>query len=295
MHNRFAGCRCDAASFVDFVLPCITVVPSLAVLLFLLNALATAQGAGQGPTGRPIGLDETISATHGQVMDDYTVQQLVEFGGRITNLSGSEAVYGALVNEQSGLRLFQQSLLVQPVRGGNGLLDNLYFESFGWGGDPCNAARLRASRRRVFDLSASFRRDQNYFNYDLLADPLNPASTNSLPTITVNDSPHRMYLRRRMYDFNLTLLPQRKFSFFVGYSRDRNAGPSFSSVHVGIHHPLGLHSFIPYRTDWGCSVWIEIDRERVGLPSSPVPNYSPSGNSTVRMIITSCPRSRRRT
>ena len=36
-----------------------------------------------------------------------------------------------------------------------------------------------------------------------------------------------------MGDYNLTLLPQSKIRFRLGYSRNVNEGPSFSSLHQG--------------------------------------------------------------
>ncbi len=201
--------------------------------LVLLCVPGYGQGAGQGPTNRPADLEIAPTPDIGKVMDRYVVEQSIELGGRVASVNGSSAMYDTLLNQQSGPRLFQQSLMVRPMPNTNAPIDNLYLESFGWGGDPSNAARLHASKRGVFNFSASFRRDQNYFDYDLLANPLNATSTTTLPTIFVNFSPHSMFLRRRMYDFNLILLPQRTFSFHIEYLRNRNEGPSFSSVHQG--------------------------------------------------------------
>jgi len=36
-----------------------------------------------------------------------------------------------------------------------------------------------------------------------------------------------------MYDFGLTILPDSKVSFRLGYSRNRSEGPAFSSFHEG--------------------------------------------------------------
>ena len=143
-------------------------------------------------------------------------------------------MYNTLLNLQSGPRLFEQSILVRPMPNTKPLFDNLYEESFGWGGDPSNALRLRASKRRLYDFRFSFRRDENYFDYNLFANPLNPTSTSpALPTILVNTSPHLFNNKRRMYEYNLLLLPQQRLSFNIEYYRNRNEGPSFSSVHQG--------------------------------------------------------------
>ncbi len=59
-----------------------------------------------------------------------------------------------------------------------------------------------------------FRRDQNVWDYSLLANPLNPVSTFANAPAGFNpiisSSPHLFNTRRKMGDYNLTLLPQSK-------------------------------------------------------------------------------------
>ena len=207
----------------------------VALLYLLCSGYAAAQGSGQDITGRPADIDVATETPTGSTFAGYTVQQSIEFGGRIQDRTGNGGMYNTLVNLQSGPRLLDQSLIIRPMANTKGsFFDSLYLQSFGWGGDPSNAARLRVSKHALYDFRASFRRDQNYFDYDLLANPLNPTSTNpTLPTIFIDNSPHLYNLRRRMYDFSLVLLPQRTFSFRIDYSRNRNEGPSFSTLHIG--------------------------------------------------------------
>ena len=61
------------------------------------------------------------------------------------------------------------------------LFDDLTLSSSGWGGDPENITRARVSKYHVYDFTGLFRRDQNYFDYDLLANPLNPPSSTTAP------------------------------------------------------------------------------------------------------------------
>ena len=70
--------------------------------------------------------------------------QSVEFGGRISDVSGSQAMYDTLVNNQSGARLLEQSLTMRSLTHED-LFDSLTLDSFGWGGDPEQAARMRIS------------------------------------------------------------------------------------------------------------------------------------------------------
>jgi hypothetical protein len=86
-------------------------------------------------------------------------------------------------------------------------------------------------KNKWYDFRANFRRDQQDFNYDLLANPLNPPT--SSPNLPVTFSPHSFGTRRRMSDYDLTFLPQSAISFRLGYSHNNMTGPSYSSVHEG--------------------------------------------------------------
>ena len=99
------------------------------------------------------------------------------------------------------------------------------------GGDPENVGRVRVSKFKWYDLNFQFRRDRNFFDYDLLANPLNPPTSN--PFVPVLFSPHQMEITRRMYDTDLRLLPNSKVTIRLGYSRNRSEGPSLSSFHEG--------------------------------------------------------------
>jgi hypothetical protein len=161
----------------------------------------------------------------------YVVHQSVELGYRISDVSGSEAMYGTIVNLNSGPRVLDQTLSVQS-KDHNGLLfDNLYVNGFGWGGDAATGMNFRVDKGTWYDLRANFRRDQNFFNFDLLANPLNPST--SSPSIPVTSSPHNFLNSRRMNDIDLTVLPQSAVSFRFGYWYNVMDGPAFSSVHEG--------------------------------------------------------------
>jgi len=161
----------------------------------------------------------------------YEIHQSVEFGYRASDVSGSEPMYNTLVNLRSGPRLLDQSLSMQSKNHDNPLFDNLFLNSFGWGGDPNNALFFRLDKTKWFDFRSAFRRDQTDFDYNLLANPLNPPT--SSPYVPVNTSPHLFATRRRVSDFDLKLFPQSIFDIRLGYSHNNMTGPSYSSVHEG--------------------------------------------------------------
>jgi hypothetical protein len=177
------------------------------------------------------------TAPEGVTTGGYLIHSSGDIGYRSVNVTGSGDMYDTLVDQQSGPRILDQTLSMQSVDHQGLLFDNLYLSSFGWGGDPNNALRIRADKNKWYNLVGSFRRDQNFSDYDLLANPLNPppppAPGGSTPSIQVENSPHLFATTRRMSDVDLTLLPQSQISFRLGFSHNNMTGPSYSSVHEG--------------------------------------------------------------
>ncbi len=182
---------------------------------------AQSSNAGQKQSAEPDGV------TSG----GYLIHSSVEVGYRSTDVSGSGDMYDTLVNLQTGPRFLDQTLSMQSLDHQGPLFDNLYINSSGWGGDPNNYMRLRADKGKWYNLQSSFRRDQSFSDFDLLANPLNPPS--STPSIPALNSPHLFDTTRRMSDVDLTLLPQSRVSFRLGYSHNNMTGPSYSSIHEG--------------------------------------------------------------
>jgi hypothetical protein len=203
---------------------------------------------------------QTQNAPEGVTWGDYQVQQSIEFGYRFSNdwQKGNFRTFDNYINLHEGPRLLENTLSMRSISHDAPLFDNLYINTFGFGGDPNNVARVKISKNKWYNFSSAFRRDQNFFDYPQFGNPLNPASTlaNTTTMFTVpksslnatqtfyaipqfQDSAHPFEVRRRMSDFDLTLLPQSKVSVRLGYSRNRNTGPSYSSFHEGTDFLLG--------------------------------------------------------
>ncbi len=198
-----------------------------AVLIVLLCGviLSSEMVYPQSPSATP------PAAPDGVTSGGYQIHSSVDVGYRSSFVTGSQDMYDTLVNLQTGPRFLDQTLSMQSLDHQALLFDNLYLNSSGWGGDPNNFLRLRADKGKLYKLQYGFRRDQNFSDFDLLANPLNPPT--STPSIPALDSPHLFDTTRRMSDFDLTLLPQSRLSFRMGYSRNNMTGPSYSSVHEG--------------------------------------------------------------
>lgn len=209
-----------------------------------LVLLVSSSAIGQDALGQ-----EDDNASIGHIWHNYTVQQSIEFGERITGNSGNPQMYDTLVNLQSGPRLLGQELSMRPMSRGSGLFDTLYLSSFGFGGDPNDMARLRVEKGKWYNFVGLYRRDQNFFDYDLFANPLtlNPGITNCStvvggvvsPCVAVfnpqanyyySNSPHMQATTRNMGDFDLTLFPQSALRVRLGFARNDNNGTVDSSL-----------------------------------------------------------------
>ncbi len=207
------------------------------ILLLYLASLAVPMALAQdaGNVSSEVGVQARLERAEPEGVEagPYRVRHSIELGTRFVDITGNDSIYDTFVNFHTGPRILEQSLSVtSPTRTGIGF-DELHANSFGWGGEPSNAARLRVSKFKWYQASVSFRRDQNFWDYNLLANPLNPGPAASNPSIQVQFSPHRFETRRRMTDVNLLLAPQSVVRGRVSYTRSTNEGPALSSFHEG--------------------------------------------------------------
>jgi hypothetical protein len=196
----------------------------------------------------------TIRAQQGDEQEgieqgSYKVKQSIEFGGRVTSISGDLQTYNTFVNLHDGPRLFGFTTEMNSLNQRGTFFDRFYFNNFGYGGDPINVSSLRLSKNRWYSFSAQFRKDQNFWDYSLLANPMNPSTpipnapagfnpiANAPPNVVnspvIGTSPHTYNTRRKMGDYNLVLRPDSNVRFRLGYMRNTNEGPAFSSIHEG--------------------------------------------------------------
>jgi hypothetical protein len=166
---------------------------------------------------------------------NYNIKQSFEFGGRFADFTGNHATYRTFVNMFDGPRLLEHSLEMRTLSHQGWLFDNFFVNSFGYGGDPNAVTRLRMYKNKWYNFSGTFRMARNQWDYNLLANPLNPP--NALAAFPLDTSTtfslHKMETVRRMSDFNLTLAPQSMFRVRLGYNRNIMEGPSLNTFHEG--------------------------------------------------------------
>lgn len=168
--------------------------------------------------------------------DGYSIRETADLGGHIADIDGSAAMYDTLINIHSGPRLLGETFDLRALPNTKHFLfDTLSAFTTGIGGDPNNVGSLRFSKGKSYDFQGLFRRDRQYFDYNLLGNPLVPAGlvSNGYTFPQLTDSPHMFNTVRRMTDLNLTILPVSKFSIRSSYSQDIMEGPTLSSVHEG--------------------------------------------------------------
>jgi len=209
-------------------------------LLFVLAALLTL--------GLPAARAQQEDEQKGIDQGNYNIKQSIEFGGRFASIGGDLQTYDTFVNLQQGARLLGFTMEIRSLDHHGTLFDRFSFSNFGYGGDPNMASRLHVSKNKWYNLDALFRKDVNYWDYSLQANPLNPTTpfangpTGYGGTVCTScvlaESPHLMDTRRQLGDYNLLLLPQSRVRFRVGYSRNTVDGPVLSSIHQGTEQAL---------------------------------------------------------
>ncbi len=170
----------------------------------------------------------------------YSLHESINLGGHMTNITGSNAMYDTLVNLHSGPRVLGETFSLQPLKTNkHPLFDHMSAFSNGFGGDPFNYARMVVEKGKYYIFHGTFRRDRQYFDYDLLANPNIPSGqsipvgpvsspTGQLAWPQVRQSPFLYNTVRRMTDASLTLFPQSRVTYRFEYAQNVFQGPSLS-------------------------------------------------------------------
>ena len=183
-------------------------------LLFLLGVvLLTNDARAQQPAADKDKPQQPTASAQNDAEGAYTINSSIEFGVRGIVIEGNADKYRSDLNYTPGFRLFDSSFLMRSKDNNGSVLDTLMVSSFGWGTDPNRYLRVSAEKTKAYRFDANYRRF-DYFN--------------SLTNIALNQ--HTSNTEFRQGDFNLTILPQNeKIKFNLGYSLDRNSGPSVTT------------------------------------------------------------------
>lgn len=165
---------------------------------------------------------------------EYTVSNAYEAGYRFHTVGGNRDVYRAAVNYGNGLRLFEGELRMHSVDGKGELFDEFWFHTSGQGNDPYQASRMRVTKNGLYRYDMRFR-IVNYFN--------------RLPSLWAGE--RAINTERMFQNHELTLFPDSAFEVFLGYDRNTQDGPGFTSAGLDFNAGTGFDrsNFLRYRTN----------------------------------------------
>lgn len=193
----------------------------------------------------------------------YTAHYSVDLGGRVANMVGSGAMYDTLINLQSGPRVNGETFELHKMgTNKHALVDDARATGSGFGGDPYNFAKLSMSKAKLYEFNGIFRRNRQYFDYDLLGNPNMPGgvklpigpSTSPTAYLAWPQVEHSSVMTnsvRRMTDTDLTLYPISKYSVHFSYAQNIMQGPSLLPVRSGgvIKYNSLMEQFLRHSTD----------------------------------------------
>lgn len=170
-----------------------------------LNAQQTAAPTTQEPVGPP----------RGDNVAEYNLVNSIELGDRFASIGGNLDSYKSQVNYGNGLRLLSSFFSANSRDGHGKYFDEIVLTTQGLGNDPYESAMLRVSKHRLYRFDMNWRLN-DYFNPGL--------SSGGQESGNFRDT------RYTTQDDDLTLFPDSKYKFFLGYSRGVQAGPEFTAA-----------------------------------------------------------------
>lgn len=146
----------------------------------------------------------------------------LELGLRWVDLSGNEAMYRSQINEREGFVL--RSFLFSS-ESGDQFLDRFRLSATDMGTTPAGAFRLEAAKDGAYTLRLGYRTFDAFNSLGTFANPLLSQG--------VVIGQHTLDQTRSMLDMELEIVPGRKITPVIGYSRAVFSGPRTTTYHLG--------------------------------------------------------------
>ena len=179
------------------------------LILTLITAAACCAQQVVTPTQEPVG------PPSGDNTSDYNIVNSFETGYRFVSVGGDPEEYKSQVNYDSGVRLLGSSFGMYSRDGHGKYFDELTLTTVGLGGDPYESATLRIAKNNLYRFDMTWRLNDYY----------NPGLTSA-----GQSGGNFRDTRFTSQDDDLTLFPQSKIKFFIGYSRSVQEGPEITNV-----------------------------------------------------------------
>jgi len=187
--------------------------------ILLIGWILAAQAALAQQVAAPT--PDQAGPARGENTGNYNVMDSFETGYRFAVVDGSTGTYRSDVNYGNGIRLLSGNLSVNSKDGHGKWFDQMVLTAIGLGNDPYQSVTLKVEKNKLYRYDMLWRLD-DYFN----------------PGLPVAGGLHLMDTSRHMQDHNLTVLPQSKVQFHLGYSRNTQDGPALSTVQLCLNGSL---------------------------------------------------------
>lgn len=145
----------------------------------------------------------------------------VEVGYRWNDVSGNEDLYRTQINDESGFVIRSLSFFTPTA----GFTDHVRVDATDLGSGPASALRIETGKADTFKLRLGYR---SFDTFSAL-----PAFANPLLGRGIVPGQHRFDRTRTMFDADLEILPGRKITPFIGYSRGIYEGPGTTTYTLG--------------------------------------------------------------
>ena len=178
----------------------------------LISTISRAQTPSPSPS--PMSEPTTIGG--------FEITSSIEIGLRGLDVNGDHDKYRSDLNYRPGFRIFDSSFLMENRSAGPRPFDSLLVQTSGWGSDPQGSFRLNMDRTGIYKFDSNVRRVR-YFN-----NLKNHVVNFSQPVST--GSEHRANTLHHFGDFDLTLFPESKLRYRIGYSFNETEGPGTNTL-----------------------------------------------------------------
>lgn len=161
-----------------------------------------------------------------------------ELGYRFLSVSGNEEMYRSQVNERQGFLLHSLTLSTSDFNGKVGFADKFRLDVSDIGTGPAGGIRLEMGKSEIYRFKFTYSRWQLFSALPAFANPL--LGSGIVPG-------QQTYERlRNSYDAELEILPGKILTPIFGFTYNRYAGPSNSTVRVGENEFRLNQSFTSY-------------------------------------------------
>jgi hypothetical protein len=150
--------------------------------------------------------------------------QEIEVGYRFVDVTGNQDLYRSQINDRPGFLVRSLTWNGEGLSGSR-LFDTMSLSASDLGAGPAGAARFTASKSGAYRLDLTYRNTQSFSAEPYFANPLLSQG------VTLGQ--HTYDRTRHALGVELTLLPGKSISPFVGYTYNRYAGPGATTYTVG--------------------------------------------------------------